>query len=231
MTAAAGHADQERGSTGTVTELSLVVGQFGIIGHPACKAVPGAQRAAVDLAPGVGVETWLNLRRPMAPVEVPKARWHGILAHTDALVRMISGIGGSTKSQAGVTVAFAADELQQFIVAVTPVETKGLVEARAGQPVEPVCSSNGVVDQPQVLKRWSRLSLRSTRHQSIRTPMRLLENVGVEPIIAGSRLVPDLASRRSCGSVRQRRHETRVIVGDWHPVGGGMLSNRAAELL
>ena len=154
----------------------------------------------------------------------------GILAHTDTLVRMISRHRRIDEVAGRVTVAFAADELQQFIVSVTPVETKGLVEARGRTTGRARCTATGVVDQPPGPE--ALIALVAAQHPPPvdQDAHALLKNVGVEPIVAGSRLVPDLASGaflwRQSGSAGM---ETRVIVGDWHPVGGGMTKQQGQQ--
>jgi hypothetical protein len=71
-----------------------------------------------------------------------------------------------------IAIAGLADELQQRLVARAPVEAVRFLGDLAGQLAEPGAQQPGSLMRPQAAKRSLRSSARSTRNQSIRTPMR-----------------------------------------------------------
>ena len=175
---AACRADQERRLDGCVGKFAdALVGRDAGLLTSFAKAVPVRERAAIrPVCQRAASKRGLgNLRKPSAPVDVPNFRSHGDWRWSTLPLRVCgsSGSSGASLQTAGrIHVARLADVLQQHVVAGAPVEAVRLFALLAGQFGSPGLQHAGSLMMPQAAKRSSALSERSTRNQSISTPMR-----------------------------------------------------------
>src|SRR5258706_6922483 len=105
-------------------------------------------------------------------------------------------VGRCIREIAGeIAIAFAADELEQFLIAGTPVETVGLFRCLCGTSLASGLAASGIVDdspraQPVVALVRVEHAIPVDEHADA-----LLERVSMKAAVACGRLVPDLATR------------------------------------
>jgi hypothetical protein len=197
VAAAAGHADQEGGLHRAVGELAgLGVGAGLVLGQAPGIAIPGAESAPVDLAPGGGVEARIGkLAKSHGPGRGPKGQMAGVLPLVLASicgVGMIGRQGGILEVAGRVPVPRLADELQELVIAVAPVEPIGLLRVLGGAAWAPRPAAAWVVHQSPNGKPLTALVAAQHPPPVDEDPHPLLEDIGVEAVVAGGGLVPDL---------------------------------------
>ena len=191
---AAGRADQERRLDRAVGEPAHArIGRLGIGGHSPAEALP-AREAAVQLLPAGTVEARVG---KLAIAERAGRGAEREIARRLALVFLgavrIARVDRRVAEVARrVAVTFAADELEQLLVAGTPVETVRFFEALGRAALGARFAAAGIVDQ--AVRGEPVVALVGTQHAEPvdQDADPLLEDVGVEAGVAAGRLVPDL---------------------------------------
>ena len=196
MARAARGADEERRLDRAVGQAPHAVVAIGLVGgerlaetlpaagppvqlHPPLAVEPGIGELAVAEGAGGGPERQIAGGLPLVLLGVVR------------MVRLRRGIAEITRR---VAIAGPAHELEQLLVARTPVEAVGLVRALRGTAVRARRAAARIVDEPIGSKAIVALVGAQHAEPVDENPGALLEDVGVKARVAAGCLVPDLAS-------------------------------------
>jgi hypothetical protein len=198
VAAAARHADPVRRLDRAV-EQAVVAGirVSGVvaIGEAGAIAVPGSQRAAVQLTPGGLVEARIGeLAEAERAGRGAERQAAGALALVDIAVRAARRPGRILEVAGRIAVAGPADMRQQVLVARAPVEAVGLLEAGRGTVRAARHAAVGIVDQAPGAKPPGAVLGIEDPVPVDRSAQALRKDVGVKAVVAGGREEPDLAA-------------------------------------
>ena len=142
------------------------------------------------------------------------------MARDGVLMRVAVGHRRIDEVAGRIPVACLADVLQEFIVAIAPVETEGLFQALRRAAGGAGRTAARVVDQAPDIEALGALVVAQDTPPVDQDAHALLEDVAVKTVVAGRGLVPDLPPGAfRWGEIVGAGVEARIAVGRWRYTG------------